>query len=566
MAFRLMLFLLLCALAPVAAFAQTADVPASADAGRQDAPLRPLAAPRPDTLREDMRSRAPELPPDVAGTVFFLRDIVFIGATAFPPQDLRAAFAALIGREVTVGELFAAMAALQQKYLDAGYTLSRVDIPEQPLAGGIITVRVIEGYAGKVVVDPALQSSALVQSVAARIARMRPLNTLMLERLMLVLSTRPGRETTAVLAPADDAAAPPGAVTLHLRPRAAAANGIGGYVSMDNLGSNYLGPWRGALGLRMARVLGSDADVAVSLMRSASAPELRQGAVDMSLPVAGASGAVASFGAGLTCTEPGEDLDALDVLGRSVFWRAGLTYPVILQRDRSWTIGAAFEYKNVATDILQARAFDDRLRTATLETAYSFVDRWYGGTQLGLAYTQGFDILGPRSDGVTNISRAQGKSAFRKMTARASRLQALPRNFDLLATVEGQYAWDPLLSAEEFGYGGSGIGRGYDSSEIVGDHGVALQLELRYTQALPDMQATAQPYAFYDIGRVWNIDPAGRHKISAASAGAGLRLSLPQGVDMDGALAVPLTRPADNAPHYSDPKGVRFLFSLEKQF
>lgn len=545
--------------------AQAADVPASVDAGRQPVPQPPRPQTEITGPRPVLQSQAPQLAANIASHVFRLKSVAFEGATAFSQAELMAPFAPLLGQEVRVADLFAAMSQLQQKYLDAGYALSRVDMPPQNIDSGRVTIRVTEGYVSDVVIDDSLQQSALVQDVARRLRGMRPLDTRMMERLMLVLAARPGDEATALLAPDDSTDHAPGAVRLYLRPRKD-ADKTRSYISLDNQGSNYLGPWRVGAGTRLARVLGSDADIGLSAMGTATSSELRQGSVDAAWPVCGASGAVATISGGFTRTQPGGSLQPLDVDGTSKFWQAGISYPIILQRDVSWSVAATFDYKNVATDLLQARVFNDHLRIGTLQTSYAFADRWLGSNSVSLAYSQGFDILNPRPADATDISRADGKSRFRKAVASASRLQPLFGAVDLLAQLQAQYAWDPLLSSEEFGYGGAGIGRGYDSSELVGDHGVAGLLELRYTRALPDYGTVAQPYAFYDLGKVWNIDPSARNRASGASAGGGLRLSLPQDTDMDLGVAVPLTRPTDNPPNYSNKSGTRVLLRVQKNF
>ncbi|MGH8463942.1 MAG: ShlB/FhaC/HecB family hemolysin secretion/activation protein, partial [Pseudomonas sp.] len=147
-----------------------------------------------------------------------------------------------------------------------------------------------------------------------------------------------------------------------------------------------------------------------------------------------------------------------------------------------------------------------------------------------------------------------------------NRLQALPAGFDLLLTAEGQYAWDPLLSSEEFGYGGQRLGRGYDASAIVGDHGIAGGIELRKSHVLPKAGVALQPYAFYDIGKVWNIDPSSKDQQSGSSTGLGLRGSHQDGWQADLSLAIPLTRRAEDAPGYAAGDGARLYLQLRRDF
>jgi len=130
----------------------------------------------------------------------------------------------------------------------------------------------------------------------------------------------------------------------------------------------------------------------------------------------------------------------------------------------------------------------------------------------------------------------------------------------------GQYTSDSLLSSEEFGYGGMSFGRAYDSSEITGDKGMAASIELRYRLDIKIPHINFQPFIFYDIGKVWNIDPSDKNKISGASAGGGFRLRHDQGWFFDATLALPLTLNSANPPKYTDEDGFRALFRLKKEF
>jgi hemolysin activation/secretion protein len=108
----------------------------------------------------------------------------------------------------------------------------------------------------------------------------------------------------------------------------------------------------------------------------------------------------------------------------------------------------------------------------------------------------------------------------------------------------GQWADDQLLSSEEFGLGGSYIGRAYDFSEISGDHGVGSLIELRYGRDVENKVLRGyQLYGFYDIGAVWNDGDGEADRQTLASAGAGVRMALPGSLRINLEYARALTRP-----------------------
>jgi hemolysin activation/secretion protein len=117
---------------------------------------------------------------------------------------------------------------------------------------------------------------------------------------------------------------------------------------------------------------------------------------------------------------------------------------------------------------------------------------------------------------------------FSKITAYAARSQPLAGSWSAFGAFTGQYAFNSVLASELFSYGGDQFGRGHDPSELVGDHGAAIKLELRYSGALPLASGgNYTAYSFYDHGQVRQRDPAGLKAVeSGASVGIGLRFGI----------------------------------------
>lgn len=155
---------------------------------------------------------------------------------------------------------------------------------------------------------------------------------------------------------------------------------------------------------------------------------------------------------------------------------------------------------------------------------------------------QGLGILNACETGSCGLSRANGQSDFTKVAAAALRLQRNTENVNLLAAA-GQYAFDPLLSSEEFALGGPEFLRAFDPSEQVGDHGLAGRLELPYLVDVgqPFLEA-AQIDRFGDVGRIWNRDaaPGEVERMSLASTGGGVRFNVTEWLSGGVEVAVPL--------------------------
>src|SRR5690606_36389935 len=118
---------------------------------------------------------------------------------------------------------------------------------------------------------------------------------------------------------------------------------------------------------------------------------------------------------------------------------------------------------------------------------------------------------------------------FSKATLYAARLQSLgslDSPWSMLVAASSQYAFNNLLSAEEFAFGGEFFGRAFDPSELLGDTGVAAKVELRYGRGFGAGHAFTA-YAFGEQGWVYRrinpLDGATDQRENARSVGAGLR-------------------------------------------
>lgn len=548
-----------------AATAQDLTLPGAADPGRALGDLR--LAPRPDeTLEHDgaKKKAVSSAPQGTENLKFMLKDIRLEGMTAYAPWEAELLYSQYLGHEISVATLFEIMASIQQKYLDDGFALTKVVIPNQNIEGGNVAFTVIEGHVEEVEFGARLKETAALQDAAKRIRAMRPLNIKKLERIMLILNDLPDSSVGAILAaPKNQQSTQTGAVRLVLEGNEESESM--GSVGINNHGSVFTGPLQANASVR-ALGLGIDhSALEISAMAAIPFQEQRIGSVSYSIPMFGVSGTQFTVSGSKARTEPGSNLSLLDIKGASESVEANISYPVIRQRDMTLKVNAGFEWKNSRTKILGEELYDDRLRILKAGLNFNMSDSCAGYNVFDVHYAQGLNVFGTREAGSIDLSRQDGEPDFKKFEFLAARLQGLPANFEALALVTGQYARDPLLSSEEFGFGGSQIGRGYDSSEITGDHGVAASFELRYNSSF-NTSIMFQPYAFYDIGKVWNIDAGAKDKISAASAGLGVRFNFDPGWKADLNFARPMTKSADNEPKYQNDVGSRVLFSLSKSF
>jgi hemolysin activation/secretion protein len=233
----------------------------------------------------------------------------------------------------------------------------------------------------------------------------------------------------------------------------------------------------------------------------------------------------------LTQGEPGSTLRAFNVLTNS--WAIGprLTYPLKRTRAESVVIEGGITMQSARVSILSAQFSHDQWRVADIGVSY-LRNGWLGGAWSGnVDLAQGLPILGASENGSAQLSRVGGRTDFTKLTGEVHFTRPIQGAFSVALAALGQYGFNPLLTGEQFAFGGSQIGRGYDPGALTGDRGLGGSIELRYDRRFTMFPVQAvQPYVFYDAARVWNVQNVALAGSTINSAGGGIRFWLPYSV------------------------------------
>jgi hemolysin activation/secretion protein len=556
---RLSVGLALCVSISAAANAQI--VPGPANPGRIEQRFQP--APKPQSAPE-ITIPGPQavLPPDRAAQIHFqLKSVVIDGATVFQATAFAHLYAPLLGREISLLDAYKLRDAITAKYRAAGYILSQAIIPPQNVADGMVHIQVVEGYIANVIIEGKPRDPRhLIKAMAERIKRYRPLRERDLERYILLISDLPGVTVNTVLKPSPDQ---PGAADLVV---IVTQRLLSGSADADNRGSRAIGPEEFSAGVNLNSALGLDEQTSILLATTARTRELHYISLHHE-EILNPEGWRLDLSGSYSDSKPGGALSALDSQGKGTILSALLTDPILRSRSQSLKLGLGFTLMNTTTDLLGARFADDRVRFATLNATYDFADTVFGAPASNLAQGEidhGFSGLGASKDGSPDLSRANGRSDFTLISGQATRVQSLIPRVSVAFAIAGQYAFDPLLSSQQFGLGSRRFGRGYEPSELTGDSGAALSIEPRYDPPLNLLVRQPELYAFYEVGEVWQKSPlVGQPKdASLASAGLGFRFQLGSQLFADFELAKPLTRDIASRGN----KDIRPIFDISTTF
>ncbi|NLI80260.1 MAG: ShlB/FhaC/HecB family hemolysin secretion/activation protein [Deltaproteobacteria bacterium] len=516
---------------------------------RPTGPLQPLPEVQ---VPEAALSRAPAGADQVR---FVLAGLDLEGVTAYSTETLGAVYADRIGKEISLADVYEVAAEIQRLYRKDGYFLTRIIIPPQTAREGRLTIQVIEGYVSEVKIEGEIGPvRSLVKAYLQHLVHERPLKLKTLERYLLLAKDIPGLDVQGVLRPA------PGLVGAAQLVAAVERKRFDALVVAGNMGSTFTGEWEvaGSFTANSFTCLGESVTLSGLLSDPAegfSGDNENQKVIQFGGTFRPASnglyfGLSASYGD----SNPGDIISRFDFDSKKLLVTALGGYPVIRSRDLNFSVELGFDFINSDTDIFGDLKFSrDRLRVLHLTGIADFRDAWRGNTFLSLGLRQGLPLFDASESGDDLLSRADGTGVCTSLRGELWRLQPIAGHFALFGRFAGQYAFDDLLSDEEFDVGGTRFGRGYDPKELSGDHGVGFTAELQYTRAVEvPVLERFQLFGFYDVGEAW--DRGTDFSASLASAGGGVRLWLARYFSLELQVAKPLTRESDRADGSRDPQ------------
>lgn len=519
--------------------------------------LRPETAPQPSPEVVVPPPPTPA-PPSVGGGIrFALEGVIIEGSTIYPEERLQAPFQPLIGKPVTISDIWRIARELEKGYRDDGWFLTRVIVPAQTVSDGRIRLRVVEGYVEQVRIEGDVgEVATLIKETVQPVTEQRPLALSTLERALLLVNDIPGVSASGLLRPA---AQQVGAAELVV---VATRRPFDASMVIDNFGDEFTGQWEfsASLASNAWTRFGERIGVIGFVTDPGADHNQRVGQIASSWRFGGdglALETVYSYGRSL----PGGDVSVFEFDSTTTLIGAAFVYPFVRSRSFSLLGRLGFEAIDTDTDgeedFFEGGQFSrDKLRVLSVAGEVEVRDPLNGANSIAAGLRQGLPILDATRRDDQNKSRADGTAQATVLRASIARTQPMPFDFSLFTNLAGQYAFTQLLANEQFTLGGTRFGRGYDFDELSGDDGIGGTAELRYSfpLRLPYLEAV-QIFGFFDGGRVWNSGDGPDE--SLASAGGGVRIFPIDKVLVELQVAQPLTYDSQRADGSRNPQ---FLF------
>lgn len=506
-----------------AAFAQT-------ESPSQTRPGVTAAEPSRDAIFVFPSTQGQTAPAGAESVRFNLTDLTIEGAY----EDVSAAGAPR--GEVSVADVYAYAAQLQQAYLDAGYPLARVIVPAQELDdSGAVRLRVIDGYIQTLNLDavPERARARVSQVLSPLVGKRRPASAEIERRLLLAGDTAGLSLRTTLTAGSELGGA---VLVLH-----GAHDPIAGVLAMDNRVSEPYGGFQIAASVALNSPWGGGEQVYLTV---AGFPDShvfdtearrRYFALGFTSPI-GDDGLSWNVALDYSSTRPGGDVKALRLESEYQRFGIGLSYPFVRTRaanlSGSIDLDLVRETQDTRITGTPVPLSEDRLSVLRLglDAAGRVGERGYGGLHVELS--QGLDIFHARSaDDATvakPLSRQGADAEFTTLEIEGGVDLPVASNASFYVGASGQYAFeDPLLRSEQYSpIGSSGIS-GPPSSAIVGDRGWSVRTELRFP--IRNDKAFVTPYLFGAVGEAHLEQPTMLElpRTDARALGAGVRLQSP---------------------------------------
>lgn len=457
------------------------------------------------------------------------------GNTLLDAAAVDAALAPFAGRQRDFGDIQRALEALEAAFHARGYSLVRIELPEQQLNGGVVRLRVVQVRIGRVGVDGNVYvDGANVRRALPALVEGGSPNLAQVSQGLRLANENPARKIKLTLqsGAADDA--------VDARLEVADERPWKGMLNLDNSGARESGKTHLGAVLQHANLWGRDHVLSLQYSTTLEQPSR------VSVYGFGYHVPLYALGDSIDAFASYSDVDSgtvsagifdLAVSGKGAL--AGLRYNQNFARagryEPKLVYGIDYKAYRNSVQLLGSELGND-VTVHPLSVAYMAAWELAGG-DANLALTLLHNVAGGARGRQADftLARSGARANYTLLRVAASATRAVGGDWQVRAVGNAQYSNDALIPGEQFGAGGAASVRGFAEREIANDIGASANLEL-YTPGLCAAGGRWQCrlLAFYDAAHV-----ARKHALAGeadgatiASAGVGVRLQLGAGANL----------------------------------
>lgn len=467
-----------------------------------------------------------------SGPRFAISGFAVDGNSLLPGAEVESVLAPFTGPQRSFGDVRRAVEALQQAYLQRGYSVVLVQLPEQELAQGVVRLKVIEPRIGSARVEGNQRfSTGNIRASLPALREGATPNIRDISASLKVANTNPAKQITLALQTADqpetvDAVI---SVTENKKPWRIGLNA-------DNSGSTETGRTRLGVLFQHANLWDLDHVMTLQYTTSAEKPS------NVSVYGVGYHVPLYALGDSLDFFASQSNVDSgtltagvlnLQVSGKGKVFGTRYNHSLPQWGDLVSTLTYGVDWRAYVNNIdVAGFKLGDEITVHPLSLSYSGQLTLPSAT-LGVQLTGLQNMPGGQNGRAADFSRQRvGASAsYRVLRYGAGYNHQLAQDWQLRLQFNGQSTRDALVPGEQFGAGGAGSVRGFREREVAGDQGHFAGAEIQTPNWCPASAAFAvqcRALAFVDAARVTRNKalPGEVQRTSISSAGLGLRFVL----------------------------------------
>lgn len=429
----------------------------------------------------------------------YVKSFKFSGNSVIDSKTLSTLVKPYEGKELGINALKEVASLITKYYRDHGYFVARAYIPAQSMENGVVEIAVIEGsYGAFEMKNSSHVKTQEVQGFMDQLKSGEKVSTMSLERQMLLINDLSGAQVTnAEVFPGQKVG------TSDFRITVSPTQKYSAYAVVDNYGSRYTGEERLSAGVSVNSLTGIGDTLTLSGLVS-NTKDLKNGrlAYDRPLGYSGLKGGVSASITDYTLSE----ISNYDASGQTNTYSAYISYPFLKTRAHTTNVELDIDHKDMkdtsgatgATDLSRKKI--DAMTLKLSDTRSTSLANTPGQLYASLAVVGGRLYL---DKAVTGDVALNTEGTYTKATLNLNHNQYLSPLFNLQTSLKAQKSFGKNLdSSEDISVGGSNGVRAYEDSELSGDQGYYLSLELGYK--LPNIQQISHSASlFIDHAEVW---------------------------------------------------------------
>lgn len=445
----------------------------------------PLVAPEQLIKKKDKAAR-----PKAAAKAIEVSAFKITGMTLINESQAQEALKPYINRQLTLDQIKEAAEAVTNLYAQKGWVAQAV-VPPQDVQKGIVTIKIIEGKVGKVIIklDKNNQSRLKSDVITKFVSNGNPpgafINLNALERDLAILNEIPGNEVDGELSEGGLEE------TTDILVNARNTGLFAGRVDASNYGAANTGPAQAVASLSLNNPSGNGDQVTLDAIGSEGSA---YGQLKYGMPV-GYGGWRVSAGISALDYRTLSSFSSIPSRGTAQTYGIYSNYALERTARSNKNITVNFENKNYnnLTSGVQSSNYQINNLSAGVNGA-NFLGQTY--VNWGASATLGTLSLNNTTQANNDSQGAATKGAFGKIGFNGSVTQPLPiKRTNLVGSVYGQLANKNLNSAEQLYLGGPYGIRAYPVAQGGGSQGAVASVELNHN-LIQDLQVGA----FFDAG------------------------------------------------------------------